>query len=106
MMMELSEQELQAQVTELAELLGWSWVHFRPGRTVRGWRTPVEGPLGKGWPDLLLVKPGRVLAVELKAGKRKATPEQLQVLQVLAAAGIETAVWRSEDWDQLGQVLR
>jgi hypothetical protein len=41
----MSEADLLAQVTELAELYGWQWVHFRPARTVHGWRTPVSGPL-------------------------------------------------------------
>jgi hypothetical protein len=60
--------DLQRQVTDLAAILGWTWVHFRPAMTGRGWRTPVEGPLGKGWPDLVLVRERdrRLIFAELK----------------------------------------
>jgi hypothetical protein len=62
----ISERDWQRQVTDAAELFGWTWVHFRPARTEHGWRTPVSGPLGKGWPDLTLIRE-RVVYVELKA---------------------------------------
>src|SRR4051812_37499898 len=29
----LSEKEFQRQVTDLAEIYGWSWAHFRPAQT-------------------------------------------------------------------------
>ena len=103
-----TEAAFQAQVTQLAELCGWSWVHHRPAMTATSWRTPVSGPLGKGWPDLLLVRPSdlRVLAVELKRDGARTTPAQDAVLEILAASGIETWVWHPADWDALVAVLR
>lgn len=92
--------DLQRLVTELARIYGWQWVHFRPAQTQRGWRTPVEGPLGQGWPDLFLAHPRkrRLLAVELKRELGDPlTPEQVAVLQALQQAGLETVVWRPSD---------
>lgn len=102
-----TEADFQAQVTELAELLGWEWVHFRPAQTSKGWRTPVSGSLGKGWPDLLLTrtKDARVIAAELKREGAKPTIEQTRVLGILAYCGIETHVWRPADWDEIVKVL-
>lgn len=105
----LNETQFTRQVVELAVLLGWSFVHFRPAQTRRGtWVTPVQGPLGKGWPDLFMVRARgqRVLAAELKAEGGYATPAQTEVLEQLAAAGIETYVWRPRDFDALAEVLR
>jgi hypothetical protein len=92
--------ELQRMVMELGGLLGWAGVHFRAARTERGWRVPVEGPLGRGWPDLVLVHPGhrRTLAVEIKREVDDAlSPDQRYVHSVLAAAGWSVFVWRPSD---------
>ena len=59
------EDDWQRQVVDLARLRGWRVAHFRPARTERGWRTPVEAD-GAGFPDLLLVRGAQLLAVELK----------------------------------------
>lgn len=99
----MTEAEFQRQVTEVAELLGWSWAHFRPAQTARGWRTPVSGPLGKGFPDLVLVRPRdhRYMLVELKADKGKLTPDQAEVHRVLISAGVPVHVWRPTDFNAM-----
>ena len=104
----LTERELQAQVTQLATMLGWTWAHFRPAQTSKGWRTPVSGPLGMGWPDLVLVRmrDRRTMYVELKADDGRLTPEQALVLAELATAGLETHVWRPRDLDAIAVALR
>jgi hypothetical protein len=102
----VTETEFQKQVTDLAEILGWSWVHFRPAQTSKGWRTPVSGPLGKGWVDLVLVKGRRLIFAELKADKGKLTPEQERVLNVLGGAGHETHVWFPVDFDKIVRTLQ
>lgn len=102
----MNEADFQRQVTDLATILGWEWVHFRPARTAHGWATPVSGPLGKGWPDLILVKPGRRIAAELKADKGHAAGDQLVVLNALAAAGFETHVWWPKDIEAIAEILR
>ena len=111
------------QVTDLAEIYGWSWVHFRPAQTSKGWRTPVSGPLGKGWVDLLMVRERdqRLVFAELKADNGKLSPEQERVSAVLQAvvggpqpypnggyAGpprAEVHVWHPADFDRIVTVL-
>jgi hypothetical protein len=95
----LTEAEFQRAVTDLAAILGWSFVHFRPAQTARGWRTPVEGPLGQGWPDLILASPmrRRVLAVELKRELGAVSADQENVHRVLEASGMPVRVWRPSD---------
>lgn len=109
--------ELQRQITDLAELLGWSWLHIRPGLRANGrWYVPVEGPLGKGWPDLVLVRAGgyeeaRIVFAELKRQiGDDLTDDQEHVIHVLRTLSddvlrlsdaphrsIEVHVWRPSD---------
>jgi hypothetical protein len=66
-------------VTDLAEAYGWTWCHWRPLRNGRGiWQVPVEGPLGKGWPDLTLLRTRdrRLIFAELKRENEDPKPEQ------------------------------
>jgi hypothetical protein len=114
----LTEAQFMRQVTELAEIRGWSWAHFRPAMTSKGWRTPVSGPLGKGWPDLVLVRKGRILFVELKADGGSATPDQSRVLETLMqtehyrrnhpddCTDVRVELWRPVDWALVEDTLR
>jgi hypothetical protein len=104
----MKESEWMEQVTDLATIRGWLFVHFRPAETSHGWRTPVQGPLGKGWPDLVLVreKDQRIIFAELKAGKTShLSPEQEAVLNVLGRAGQEIHVWFPVDLERVAEVL-
>jgi hypothetical protein len=96
----MTEAELQANVIELARLLGWLVAHFRSVPVKRGNRvvhmTPVQAD-GAGWPDLVLVR-DRLLAVELKQDRRYPSPEQRLWLDALGLAGVETHVWRPAQW--------
>lgn len=106
----LREAAFMRMVTQLAEACGWQWSHFRPARTQRGWRTPVSGPLGAGWPDLVLARPRdrRLIFAELKADRGRVSPEQDAVLTVLGmlGPGVEACVWRPRDWDTIEAALR
>jgi hypothetical protein len=95
---DMLEADLQRLVTDMAALLGWSYVHFRAGQTHRGWRVPVEGPLGAGWPDLVLVRvrDQRLLFVELKRELGQVTADQAAVLAALGEVA-EAVVWRPSD---------
>jgi hypothetical protein len=96
----LTERDFQRQVTDLAAMLGWTWLHIRPAQTEHGWRTPISGPLGKGWPDLVLVSPmrRRTIAAELKRELGgDPTPDQAYVHSMLEAAGWTVRVWRPSD---------
>lgn len=96
-----SEAEFQAQVVELAHILGWHVLHVRRsiGKGQR-WTTTTSV---KGWPDLFLWHPRHgVLARELKTDdpKSKLTAEQEEVLASLCAAGIDAGVWRPADFTE------
>lgn len=94
----MTEKALQKAVIQLAHLLGWACAHFRPAMTRRGrWVTPVEAD-GKGWPDLVLVKPGRCLFRELKTDNGRLGSEQASWLERLQLAGQNACVWRTADW--------
>ncbi len=60
----LSEAEFQRTVIDYALLRSWRVVHYRPARTLHGYRTALTGHPGA--PDLLLARDGCVLCVELK----------------------------------------
>lgn len=101
----MSEAQWQKRVTDYAAWKGWAWIHVRPARKKDDeWRTPVSGPLGKGWPDLLLVRRDRVVALELKSDRGKPSPEQERVLAVLSGA-VQAMVARPRDWDHIQEVL-
>ena len=108
--MPLTERDFMRQVTELAELFGWQWAHFRPAMTTKGWRTAVSGPLGKGWPDLVLVRERdrRLIFAELKRDSTYPTPEQRAVMETLDRldSSVESFVWRPRDWDEIERCLR
>lgn len=101
----ITESQFQAQVIELARLLGWRSAHFRPALTARGWRTPVQGD-GAGFPDTVLVRRDRLVIAELKSAAGKVSSEQTAWLAALEAAGCETFLWRPTDLDDIAEVLR
>jgi hypothetical protein len=99
----MTESDLQAAVLDLAAILHWRRAHFRPAMTSRGWRTAVSGE-GAGWPDLVLVRPPRIVVAELKAEKGRLTGDQDAWLSDLAACGIDVHVWRPSSLDD-GSIL-
>lgn len=109
----LSEADFMRQVTELAELLGYETLHLRGAWSSKGYRVPVQGSLGKGWPDLVLlrVRDRRLIFAELKADIGKVSAEQEAVLDMLGvltdlAPEIEVRVWRPADFDRITEILR
>lgn len=102
----MSETAWMQQLTELAVRLGWQWLHVRSSMYgERHFLTATSGPLGRGWPDLLLIKPGRMIAAELKRRGAHATDDQLRVLAALSAAGVEAYVWWPDDFDTVKEIL-
>lgn len=101
-----SEASFTRAVLAYAHLHGWRCAHFRPARTERGWRTAVSGD-GVGFPDLIMVHPGRgrVVAAELKVGANKPTPSQRDWLSAFGAAGVSAYLWTPADWASIESVL-
>lgn len=127
---EISEKAFQAQVTGLAQLLGWYWLHVSHSPQVKGgvvtrYTTPTTGPLGKGWFDLVLTREKRLIFAELKSETGKVSPEQARVhevfrplvvnrysfspglgFNVLALPQIEMFVWKPSDIEEIERILR
>lgn len=102
------EDDWKRTVIEAAKLFGWRYAHFRPARTKYGWTTAMEGH--KGFPDLVLVRPPRLILAELKptaVGRRPSevtvpSEEQQEWLRQLGlVAGVETYLWRPEDLNEI-----
>ena len=110
----MTEAEFQTSLIKWARSLGWRVHAERPARTAEGWRTPIAGD--KGWPDLVLCRPPRLIFAELKVGKNQPTADQVEWLRDLAMVRgrddltpprnvIETVVWRPEMWSQILVIL-
>lgn len=104
----VTEQAFLHRVIDLAKITGWRVAHFRPAMTARGaWVTRMDGHTG--FPDLVLLRPGRLIFAELKRSRKGNTtsPEQLIWLSQLAAVpGIEVYLWTPEAWDDIVKLLR
>ena len=92
----LSEAAFQRTVTDLAAWRGWRVFHVHDSRRSAA-----------GWPDLVLVRADRLLAVELKTRTGRVSTSQADWLAALGLVpGIEAFVWRPVDWLALQEVLR
>ena len=103
-----TEAEFTRAVLALAKLLGWSTFHVRPARTLRGWRTAVQGD-GCGFPDVLMIHHAchRIVVAELKADGGRLTREQARWLELFRSCGVPAFVWRpSSSWPEIERVLR
>jgi hypothetical protein len=93
--LDMSEDELLRAAIALCRTMHLPVAHFRPARTEKGWRTPVQGD-GKGWLDLTIVG-SRVLWRETKSTHGRVEPEQQMWIDALTAAGEDVKVWRPID---------
>lgn len=99
-----NETEWLKVVTTAAQQAGWDWLHI--GRVGKHKANGAKGTLGRGWPDLVLVRPGRMVFVELKADDAPdLNLEQKLVIAALSNAGGECYVWRPSDFAQMMHVL-
>lgn len=93
----VSEAQLQDCVIEMAQRFGWKIHHGRPGMNRRGeWMTPIQGDAG--FPDLIMARAGRTLAVELKSEKGRVADAQYDWLKVLDETTVSAYLWRPRDW--------
>lgn len=99
-------QALVEQILQFARITGWARLHIRPAQTEHGWRTPIQGD-GKGFPDLVLVRPPRLIVAESKRDGEKPTPEQEWWLDLFERIpGVEVYVWRPKQWDEIQRILQ
>jgi hypothetical protein len=105
----MTEDAFQQTVIELAQYLGYKVAHFRGVRIQRRdgsvyYQTPVQAD-GKGFPDLVLTRPGRLIFAELKSDTGKVSPEQQAWLEAVDAGGAEAYTWKPQDWQEVQMVL-
>jgi len=91
-----TEAELQDAIIEAAHIYGFRVAHFRPALTTKGWRTPVSAD-GKGFYDLVLAKPGRIIMVECKSTNGTLSDDQQKWRDAVWGA-CEYYCWRPDDW--------
>jgi len=92
----MSERDFQRQVLDLARILGWTAYHPMLSK----WSE-------RGWPDLAMVRPPRLVFAELKAERGQTTPHQERWLDLLGrCAGVEAYLWRPSDIERIAEVLR
>ena len=104
----ITEQQFTNSVLAWAKALGWRCFHVRTSGRMQG-RNAIPTVQGdKGFPDLVLVRPPRLIFAELKVGRGKASPQQLEWLTDLSCVSsmtVECYVWRPSDWSRLIVIL-
>lgn len=102
--MKLTEAQFTQQVKELFEKLGWLVYHTKDSRYSQA-----------GFPDIVAVRKPRVVFAELKIGNKLTqghivrgkqrnhwVPGQQEwIEELLGCPGIESYVWKPEDWDNI-----
>lgn len=92
----ISEASLQNTVVDLAQRLQY-WV----------WHDTDSRKNKAGLPDLILIRPPRVIFAELKRQSGRMRTAQIAVLGLLAACpGVESYVWRPDDLEEIKRVLQ
>ena len=93
------EDDFLAAVIELATLCHWLVYHTYDSRRSQA-----------GFPDLVLVKPDKLIFAELKTTKGAIRPAQRKWLDTLATMAIEQSqveiyLWRPDDWDGIVKII-
>jgi len=91
----VKERDLQMAVLQVARLYGWLAYHTFDSRR--------SAP---GFPDLVLVRPPRLVFAELKGEHGQLSRHQVTWLSALEQVpGVQVETWAPRDWD-LGTVVR
>lgn len=83
----LSEDAFQRRILEYCQYRG-----------LKVWHDNDSRRNDRGWPDLVIAGPERVLFRELKTDTGAVRPEQKAWLEALQAGGLDACVWRPKDW--------
>jgi len=87
----VTEASWQATVTGAAEVFDWFVYH-----------NPDSRRSNPGFPDLVLIRPPRVMFLELKRQTGRLSPTQREVIAALEQCpGVEVHVARPSDWEQV-----
>lgn len=96
----ITEAAFQRQVIQLAKLLNW-----------RAYHTLDSRGSAAGFPDLVLVRKGRLIFCELKSQTGRVRTEQVDWMTDLievaqSSPRVEVYLWRPADLDEIAGVLR
>jgi len=92
----ITEKQFSQQVVDLGHLYGWL--------IYRTWRS-IHSPAG--FPDLVMVRPPRLIFAELKSEKGKLTSVQEEWLARLGMlSACEVFLWRPDDFEDIVEVLK
>lgn len=92
----LRESDFQRQVLDLAKMFGWRVYHPMLSK----WSE-------RGFPDLTLIRPPRVIFAELKRDKGRTTVHQDEwAALLLACPGVEYFLWKPADFETIAERLR
>jgi len=90
-----SESHFMNRIRRRAKLLGWEDFHQQDSMGTRA-----------GLPDLILVRPPRVIFAELKSEHGRLTPAQRHTLaKLMGCPGVETYIWRPQDMQDIWTIL-
>ena len=89
----MTETQFQELVVGFAETHGWLTYHTFDSRRSQA-----------GFPDLTMVRHGRLVFAELKSAAGKVTEDQQRWIEALGVRH-EVYVWRPADWAEVKRVL-
>lgn len=91
----LRERDWQEVVVAYARIKGWFVYHTHDSRR--------SAP---GFPDLVMVRAGRIVMAELKTETGRIRPEQAKWIEALSAVpSVEVHLWRPSAWVQVRDTL-
>lgn len=101
--LQADEAAFQDKVVAFAKEAGWLVQHTYRGRVGKGaWRTPAT----VGFPDLVLLKRGRLVVLELKMpGNDASDAQNVWVATFQTVPGCEAYVVYPADWPEIVQLL-
>jgi hypothetical protein len=101
---QVKEADFQRDVVAFAKARRWHVQHSRTALSKSGrYSTPIQGHAG--FVDLVLVRDGVLLFVELKKVGAYLSPDQRIWHARLKAAAADIRIWRPTDWPEIEEVL-
>ena len=98
----ITEKQFEGQVKDLAKLFGWKYYHT--------WRS-IHSPAG--FPDVVMVRPPRLIFAELKSEQGKPSDKQQDWLDILKECQRdfsfrmpEVYLWRPSQFEEIANILR
>ena len=86
---QITEKEFMSQIRDLAKIYHWKWYH----PFLSKWSE-------RGYPDITLIRPPRIIFAEIKRETGKLTASQQEWAELLQACpGVEYYCWKPSDFD-------